>query len=219
MPKETFFNIKEEKREVITDAFLREFALKTYDEASISEVVKRLGIAKGSIYQYFNDKLDLFMFLIGECSAVKRKYTDSVKRDDYPDFWAFFRELYVLGLRFDAENPLESHFLHNLTQNLNSPSVKKLYDEMMAQIVTGFEAMAQEEVERKLFRNDFSVKKMGFMLYKFGVSIQDYMEHTGVINPGESIRNQQSVYRGKNEKLLETVDEFIALMKPAFEKP
>ncbi len=219
MPKKTFFNLKPEKREAITDAFLREFALKTFDEASISEVVKTLGIAKGSIYQYFDDKLDLFIYLIGACSAVKRKYTDAVSRHDFPDFWSFFRELYLRGYQFDEENPLESHFLHKLSQNLNSPSVKKLYEEMLSQIVSGFEAMVQQEMERGRFRNDISLQTQGFALYKLGVSIQEQLEHSGVINPKESIQINQPVYRGKKEKLMKIVDEYIALMKPAFDKP
>lgn len=217
MPKETFFNIKEEKREALTDAFLREFAVKSYDEASITEVVKKLGIAKGSIYQYFNDKLDLFIFLIGECSTVKRKYTDSIRREDFPDFWTYFRELYVRGFQFDEENPLESHFLHKLTQNLNSPSVKKLYEEMLDQIVKGFEMIARYEMEAGLFRSDISVKTLGFSLYKLGVSIQEQLEHSGVIEPTKSIDDKLPVYRGKKEQLMHTVDEYIMIMKPAFE--
>lgn len=218
MPKPTFINLKKEKREVITSAFLREFAVKTYDEASITEVVKKLGIAKGSIYQYFADKLDLFVFLIGECSTVKQKYVGSVDRNNFKDFWAYFRELYTLGFQFDAENPLKSHFLHNLTQNLNSPSVKKLYDEMLQQIVSGFEIMVKAEVERKLFRDDISIKTMAFMLYKVGVSIQEQLEHTEVIIPKESIRKNLPVYQGKKEMLMQTVNEYIALVKPAFDK-
>lgn len=218
MPKSTFINLKKEKREVLTDAFLREFAVKTYDEASITEVVKKLGIAKGSIYQYFNDKLDLFIYLIGECSTVKQKYTGSVERKSYPDFWSYFRELYVLGFQFDAENPLESHFLHNLTQNLNSLSVKKLYEDMLGQVVSGFKSMVQAEVDSQLFRNDISTKTMGFMLYKFGVSIQEQLEYSGIINPKESIQKNLPVYQGKKETLMQTVDECIKLMKPAFDK-
>lgn len=218
MPKETFHNLKSDKRELIMDAFLREFALKTYDEASISEVVKQLGIAKGSIYQYFNDKMDLFVYLIGECSAVKQKYTASVDRNSFNDFWAYFREIYVLGFQFDAENPLESHFLHNLTQNLNSPSVKQLYDDLLMQVISAFESMVAAEVERNLFRNDISIKSMGFMLYKFGASIQEQLEYSGIINPKESIRKSIPVYQNRKNELMQTVDEYMEFMKPAFNK-
>lgn len=218
MPKETFIKLKEEKKKQITDAFLREFAVKTYDEASISMVVKQLGIAKGSIYQYFNDKLDLFMYLVNESVAVKMKYTNAVKRESYLDFWAFFSALYEHGFQFDDENPLQSHFLHNLTQNLNSPSIKHLYNELLSQVVKGFETMAEYEVKGGYFRSDIPVKTQGFFLYKLGVSIKEQLEVMGVINPKESIKKQQPVYFGKKYELMQVVADYIKLARPAFDK-
>ncbi|MCB0632207.1 MAG: TetR/AcrR family transcriptional regulator [Saprospiraceae bacterium] len=218
MPKPTFLNLEERKRKRITYAFLREFAVRSYDEASLTVVVKQLGIAKGSVYQYFDDKLDLFLYLIGECARVKQDYIASIKREDYPDYWSYFRELFKRGCQFDAENPLQSHFLHNLTQNLNSPSIKNIFDEMMSQTVAAFEQMVEQEVQAGLFRPDVPVKTMGFLLYKIGVSIQEQLEVTGAINPAESIENNQSVYQGKKEILLQTVDEYIRLARGAFDR-
>ncbi len=218
MPKKTFKNLKESKQKLIKDAFLREFAIHTFDKASISIVVKKLNIAKGSIYQYFNDKLDLFIYLIQECSSVKSKYLEPVKRSDYPDFWSFFRDLYEKGYLFDKENPLESHFLHNLGQNLNSPSVTELYQKMLQQTVSGFEEMVKYEVKQKLFRDDIPIQTMGFTLYKLGMSIQEQLEFSGSITPKQSINNNTPVYKERKEILLQTVDQYIQLYKPAFEK-
>lgn len=218
MPKKTFLNLEGKKRKQITDAFLREFAVRYFDEASISMVVKQLGIAKGSVYQYFDDKLDIFTYLISECSAVKQRYTASVDRKDYPDFWAYFRALYEKGYLFDADNPLHSHFLHKLSQNLSSPSVKKLYNELLEQVVRAFEYMVEYEMKEGLFRSDLPVRTLGFLLYKIGSGVQEQLEYSGVINPKESIRNSLPVYHGKKEELMRAVDEYILLVRPAFEK-
>jgi AcrR family transcriptional regulator len=64
MPKDTFFNLPEEKRELIIDVALTEFSQYPYDKASISRIVDKAGIAKGSMYQYFENKKDLFKYLI-----------------------------------------------------------------------------------------------------------------------------------------------------------
>ena len=61
MPYETFFNLPEEKRQTIFDILLEEFAENDYNSVSISRIVNRAGIAKGSFYQYFEDKKDLFL--------------------------------------------------------------------------------------------------------------------------------------------------------------
>lgn len=218
MPKETFHNLPEEKKEKITDAFLREFAIHPYDKASLSSVVKSLDIAKGSIYQYFDDKLDLFTYLIQECSSVKMKYVGQLKRDEFPDFWKYFRALFEKGVKFDLENPLESHFLHSLADNLNSPSVKEIYNEMLTQTIAGFEQMARHEVELGQFRDDIPIKTIGFFLFKNGRAINEQMEATGHINPKDSIKKGKPVYKGKIVELMQTVDYYIMILKQALDK-
>jgi AcrR family transcriptional regulator len=218
MPKQTFLNLEEVKKRQIIDAFLREFALKAFDEASLTEVVKHLGIAKGSIYQYFADKMDLFKFLVQECTKVKMNYAGTIERQNYPDFWSWFRDIFDSGFQFDNENPLQSHFLHNLIQNLNSPSVKNLYKELINRTVSAFEEMVRHEIELNLFRDDIPVETMGFLLYKVGAGIREQLEFSGGINPKESIQNNKPVYQGKKEVLMKIVDDYIRLVKPAFDK-
>ena len=218
MPKPTFLKLKADKKELLTNAFLQEFAIHTFDEASLTSVVKSLGIAKGSIYQYFEGKLDLFMYLIAECTATKIKYFVDLKRENCADFWVYFRLLYEEGVKFDLENPLQSHFLHNLVNSLNSPSIKHLYENLINQSIAGFEKMVEHEIELGLFRNDLPIKTMSFLLYKSGVAIQEQMQVLGNINLKESIKNNTPIYEGKVEILLQTVDDYIQLLSRAFDK-
>ena len=64
MPKQTFLNLPEEKRRAFLEIALDEFANNDYNTASVSKIVEKAGIAKGSLYQYFEDKQDLFMYLL-----------------------------------------------------------------------------------------------------------------------------------------------------------
>jgi AcrR family transcriptional regulator len=64
MPKQTFLNLPEEKRKAFIEIALDEFASNDYNTASVSKIVEKAGIAKGSVYQYFSDKQDLFMYLL-----------------------------------------------------------------------------------------------------------------------------------------------------------
>lgn len=65
MPKPTFFNLPAAKRQAIIDLALAEFAQRPYAVASLSQIVARAGIAKGSVYQYFEHKQDLYLFILG----------------------------------------------------------------------------------------------------------------------------------------------------------
>jgi len=51
MPKQTFFNLPEEKREMVFNAAVEEFAEHGLKNASTNRIVKNSGIAKGSFYQ------------------------------------------------------------------------------------------------------------------------------------------------------------------------
>jgi AcrR family transcriptional regulator len=81
MPKETFFNLPEEKRSHITNIAIEEFATHDYADVSISRMVASAGIAKGSFYQYFEDKEDLYSYLLD--LAVQKKW--EVLSLDQPD--------------------------------------------------------------------------------------------------------------------------------------
>lgn len=55
-----------QRREVILNAALDEFAERGFESARLDDVAKRAGIAKGTIYLYFRDKETLFQELLRE---------------------------------------------------------------------------------------------------------------------------------------------------------
>ena len=64
MPSSTFLNLPAEKQEKLLEAATREFSHKPFNEASINQIIKEAGIPRGSFYMYFQDKEDLFLYLI-----------------------------------------------------------------------------------------------------------------------------------------------------------
>jgi AcrR family transcriptional regulator len=106
MPKETFWNLPEEKRQRIIDLAVAEFAAHDYAVASLSRIVARAGIAKGSIYQYFEDKQDLFLYLldlsIEQRLALMREMETPAVRED---LFAFVRWQLGASLRAGVAYP------------------------------------------------------------------------------------------------------------------
>lgn len=78
MPKKTFFQLPEEKRQRIINATYDEFIENEYDKVSIRGIAKRAEISVGSFYQYFDDKDELYIYLI---SAIERKIYIVQKRE------------------------------------------------------------------------------------------------------------------------------------------
>lgn len=62
MPTETFFRLRDEKQESIMRAAMHEFVESGFERAKVSDIAKRAGVAKGSIYQYFSDKEELYIY-------------------------------------------------------------------------------------------------------------------------------------------------------------
>ena len=66
MCSETFLRLPEEKRSRILNAAWEEFTRVSFADASINQIVRRAGIARGSFYQYFKDKEALAVYLLDE---------------------------------------------------------------------------------------------------------------------------------------------------------
>lgn len=64
MPKQTFYKLPQEKQERILAAAKKEFTQVRYNDASINQIVREAGIPRGSFYQYFEDKKDIFLYFL-----------------------------------------------------------------------------------------------------------------------------------------------------------
>ncbi|MEW6378705.1 MAG: TetR/AcrR family transcriptional regulator [bacterium] len=63
LAKKTFCNLPHEKQRKIIEVAIQEFATRGYQKASINTMIASLGIAKGSMYQYFENKESLFRYI------------------------------------------------------------------------------------------------------------------------------------------------------------
>ena len=64
MPTNTFFNLPAEKKHKILKAANKEFARVPLEQASIKNIVEDAELARGSFYQYFENKQDLFEYIM-----------------------------------------------------------------------------------------------------------------------------------------------------------
>ncbi len=64
MPKDTFYNLSDEKRKKIEKALEKEFSRTTFEKSSISNIIEAADIPRGSFYQYFEDKEDAEKYIV-----------------------------------------------------------------------------------------------------------------------------------------------------------
>lgn len=88
MPTSTFFRLPEEKRQRLMEASWEEFTNSSFSDVSINQIIRSAGIPRGSFYQYFTDKEDLFFFLLGELHQYFYKTMSQILTDQGGDLFA-----------------------------------------------------------------------------------------------------------------------------------
>ena len=79
MIKQTFYNLPETKRERIYQAIKAEFDRVPLDKISINSIIKEANISRGSFYQYFDDKGDLYdIFADRIMDSIKECFTNTL---------------------------------------------------------------------------------------------------------------------------------------------
>jgi len=64
LPKRTFNRLADAKKERVMRAAIEEFQARGFENAKIEMIAQNAGVAKGSIYQYFEDKKELFLYSV-----------------------------------------------------------------------------------------------------------------------------------------------------------
>ncbi|MGK5557254.1 TetR/AcrR family transcriptional regulator [Actinomadura kijaniata] len=109
MPTSTWFRLNVAKRERVLEAAMREFGEHGYSTGSLNTIAREAGIAKGSLFQYFTDKLEFFAFV---CDETSRRMREEMERrivrldfDQTLDEWLV--DVLCEWTEYIAEHPLE----------------------------------------------------------------------------------------------------------------
>lgn len=73
MPKITFFNLNDKKKQKIEKAIKNEFSREGFEKASISNIIEEAKIPRGSFYQYFEDKEDAVKYIIDKYAKKEKE--------------------------------------------------------------------------------------------------------------------------------------------------
>ena len=106
MPKDTFFHLPQEKRHLIENVAIEEFAENSLHSASVNAIVSNAGIAKGSFYQYFENLEDLYKHVL---NIIKNCKLDLISTLPLPannlDTFRYLQRLLQIELAFELKYP------------------------------------------------------------------------------------------------------------------
>jgi AcrR family transcriptional regulator len=143
MPNSTFFNLPEEKRDRIIEAAMDEFSQNHYGKVTIDKIAKKAEIPKGSFYQYFENKDDLYIFLFGQIGNKKKHILEETRENiEQLDFKSYIMLLLEEGSKFESKDiklvKLKAKFINECPQEIRKEILKneypKSYDILMKAI-------------------------------------------------------------------------------------
>lgn len=83
MPTSTFFNLPEDKKNKILKAANKEFERVPIEQVSIKNIVESAEIARGSFYQYFEAKEDLFQYIMSaKMGNMQNKLIEMIEHEN-----------------------------------------------------------------------------------------------------------------------------------------
>ncbi len=176
MPQETFFNLPADKRNLIISAAMHEFSKANYKTASINQICKKANIPKGSFYQYFTDKLDLYVYIMTLAIEEKIKFFSSVISEFHTlTLSDQIRLLFLKGVEFAKKHPqyaaLGEQFSKENDESAKSAVIKegdKLSESLFAQVIDN--AKAKGEIDSSVDSFAFSL-----LLQSLNNTVQQYM--------------------------------------------
>lgn len=132
MPSATFLNLAQEKQEKLLEAATREFSSRPYNEASINQIIKDAGIPRGSFYMYFQDKEDLFRYLMSgyldQLMLVIEECLMRAKGDIFRALLDLFDYIQLRGSRFQLGEMGAMAAIIGCNHGLQKTSVMGLLD-------------------------------------------------------------------------------------------
>ncbi len=184
MPKDTFFNLTQEKRQKIICAAIDQFAQLHYSSVTINGIVKEAGIPKGSFYQYFENKDDLYIYLFTELGDTKIDLFESLKtKIPDIDFKEYMTEYIIALKKLESSNDqmphLKREFLNECPQHIK----KQILKIEMPKSIKAFRGVIDSYIEKGEFYKDLDSKAAAYVTVMSISNLEyyDYSESEEVI--------------------------------------
>jgi TetR/AcrR family transcriptional regulator len=163
-PKNTFRNLQADKQRRITAAAVHEFAEYGFKQASVNRIVKKSGIAKGSLYQYFAGKEALYLHVFTDFIELVKQ---TVKENEATDDGEVFRRIrFVIdaGMKFIKTYPEYFRLYSRLLSEEESPYRSELLAQVRFFPIEYFEPLIRKGQDEGTIRTDVSVELIIFMI-------------------------------------------------------
>ncbi len=211
MPKQTFLNLPNEKRDNIVNAAIEEFANYGLENGSTNRIVANSGISKGSFYQYFEDKQDVFMYLLNVIEQEKMEYfKDKRPTSNNMDTFEYFRWLVKIGMEFNSAYPRLAQAVSRVLLR-DGLYYGKIFEEMREKSTKGVADLISQAIERGEVDPNIDMELAVMVMETWNNAISTYIMNEGM--------KQKDIMKWvRSPKTQEKIDKLLYVMEYGLRK-
>lgn len=212
MPNKTFLNLSVKRQQAILMVAYEEFALHDFKTASLSSIIKKLGLAKGSFYRYFSSKKELYAYLISDGRDRRLANLDQLLNKDVDDFFSLLEDNFMAKVRFDLDHPVIGGFLYRIMLEKNNSDLKEIIEDLFKDVLDRIKDILNLPSFKKQI-GKFDTELLAFNILNMQLGLYDFISRKYGINYEENIKNNQPVLSLSITELKKVIREQISILK------
>ena len=191
------------RKNELLEAALNEFTCKNYEDASLNTIIKNADISKGTFYYHFQNKEDLYLYLLETAVKTKWEFINNHMKENQQNFYVkdIFDEFKLqaqMGMEFAVGFPQ----YHKLSIMFAREKGNKIFEDAKKILKFDTESILKKMVKKGKERWDFKESFSEDFLVKILTHL--FMNFDEIFDLEEDLQL---------EKLVENLDNYIKFIK------
>jgi AcrR family transcriptional regulator len=176
----------------------------------LSRIVEKAGIAKGSMYQYFENKEELYSYLVQYASEQKLNFINETLEMGQRGFFKVYKDVIFAAARYDLSFPLHSSFLYKVGREPHDPGFAK---QIMRSSKAFIKSLLDKAYREGELREDIDLDFAAFIVSYISVDVGEYIGAKYGFTYHDVLSSQKTELPVAYEQLEEILDELIDFFK------
>jgi AcrR family transcriptional regulator len=151
----------DERRNEILDVTEKLFHIKGYDKCTINDILKEVGIAKGTFYHYFKSKEEVLDAIVSRYKDVVITRVNEVANNN---FITLEEKLLGAFMSMRIIDQLDSEMINEMHKTENALLHQKILNQIVIDVAPILVKIIKEGVEKKVWRCKFPLEYMQIFL-------------------------------------------------------
>ncbi len=166
----------EERKNEILDVAGKLFGEKGYDATSTNDILKKIGIARGTLYYHFKSKEDILDALIERMTdSLMAKAREIAGKKDVP----VLQRLTLMMVALNVDNNLGHEIMEQVHKPQNALMHQKMQDRLLAGVTPIVTSLIEEGIAQGICQTDYPAEVVEMTLLYSNTVFDDLAGYSG----------------------------------------